>query len=156
MSAEQCSALGGTQTLGSCDDPGVQTACRSSNIRKPCKTRTWKLAKRPTEHNTGFANPIRTGWMEIVSETPERTKDAATTAEECKYNYGWLQKSATGHVMEGRMCNTYNRQCAGFTKRAQRLRLVRSAAGGTMEFQGSYRPPCPEESEMGCATTVGC
>jgi hypothetical protein len=57
--------------------------------------------------------------------------------------------------MEGRMCNTYNNRCAS-SKKTQRLRLVRSASGGTMEFEGRYRPPCPEVADMGCSTLSGC
>lgn len=159
---QACTNRGGVVLSASCDDAGVQATCKNLNIRPPCKQGKWQIAMRPTEHTSGMTNPITPHVVEICSAAPQRTNDLdpnAPSPEECRYNYGWLQRSGF-RAMEGRICNTYNRNCVtttpGSKKKSPRLNLVRSANSNTMEFIGRYRIPCPEAADFGCTTQVGC
>lgn len=168
LTATQCTAKGGSvMRSGSCTTSTTQTACKNANVKPACRQGKWKLGKLPPEHWAGRVNPLQQGGrMEIVSTTGLKTKDKAAGSgsqfEECRQVYGWLQKSTTKNVMEGRICNTYNRNrvnCGNPALNANKsptLNLVRSTTNGAMEFTGRFRIPCPESTDMGCATTVGC
>ena len=154
MDSVTCVNKGGTVMSGSCTASATQTSCKNANVRPPCKQGTWKLAMRSTAHT---AKP---GKMSIASSAGQRTNDYATGTNECRTSYGWLQRHATKGAMEGRICNKYSNSCMSGAnankKRSPTLKLVRNATRGVMEWQGRYRTPCPESSDMGCSTTVGC
>lgn len=164
MDSTTCLAKGGTVMSGSCSAPATQTSCKNNNVKPSCKQGIWKLGIRPDAHYANMTNPVSPHRLDIASVAKQKTKDNPGGIEECKINYGWLQRSATGNAMEGRICNTYNRNrtnCGNATLNANKsptLNLVRSATTGAMEFVGRYRVPCPEQSEFlsTCNTQVGC
>lgn len=150
MPSATCLAKGGTVMSGSCSQAATQTSCRTTNKKPACKGGKWTLGMRPTAHG---AKP---GVMSIVSERTHKTKDLPSGQNECRKVYGWLQRSATEGVMQGRICNQSNQRCTTATKKSPIMKLVRDANTGVMKWEGKYRTPCPEQSDMGCATTVGC
>lgn len=166
ISASSCAAQGGTSMPTLCGTGNTNTNCRNARVHPPCKKADFRLSKRPT--HAGFIGAVvprtpRTV-LDIGSTARQRTIDEnpQTSAAECKVIYGFLAR--TNGAMEGRICNTWNRNCAApnvvnsqSTRRTQRLGLVRSGSGA-FEFRGNYRPPCPEASSsgFGCLSNVGC
>lgn len=162
MSATDCAARGGTAITGSCGASATQTTCKNSNARRSCVSGIWSAARRPAAHfpsNIGtpalFPPAFKSGRWEPASIAKQRNLDrpggSYSEAAECRMSYGWLER-AEGR-WDAKICNTYNNRCAS-GKKTQKLKLTR--VGGRWEWRGAYRPPCPEESDMGCATTVGC
>jgi hypothetical protein len=162
LTTQQCTDKGGTPMAGSCNLQSVKDTCRSTNWKRPCVRGTWRAARRPAEHypsNVGTpplpSGTTRAGRWEPSSISRQRNMDqpggSYTAANECKLSYGWIQRS--NGRWDGKICNTYNNRCPG-GKRTQLLRLKRN--GGRWDWQGNYRPPCPEEADLGCNTTVGC
>lgn len=151
MDPSACASKGGTVMSGSCSVPATQTTCRNANVKSKCKGGIWNLGIRPTQHT---AKP---GVMSIVSAITHKTKDLPSGQNECRKVYGWLQRSTTKSVMEGRICNQPNARCVS-TKKSPIMQLVRHATSGVMQWEAKYRTPCPEQNDFlsTCSTLVGC
>lgn len=158
MPSQTCLDKGGKVMNGSCSMQTTRDACKAANWPPACKGGKWLLGIRPTAHT---AKP---GKMSIVSERTHKNIDRPSGQTECRKVYGWLQKSATKGVMEGRICNTYNQRrtnCGNASLNARKspiMKLVRHATRGVMVWEGKYRTPCPEQSQFlsTCSTLVGC
>lgn len=153
MDATACTNMGGTPMPASCSQTSTQSVCTSARVKPACKKATYRAARRPDAHRTGSTiNPPRGRW-EPCSIAKQKTIDTpnVTGTAECKLSYGFVQRN--GGRWEGKFCNTYNNRCAS-GKRSPTLNMVRN--GGRWDFEGKYRHPCPEESEMGCTRTVTC
>lgn len=157
IDALTCAARGGATMSGSCSQPATQTSCRNANVKPSCKKATFQIGPRAASHTTAFL-PIRPHVLEVVSTGKHRLKDLPMGTEECRQQYGWMQPSTAKNEIEGRICNTWNRNCVGTGQKGKTspaLKLVKSTQGNFMEFQARYRPPCPEQTGAGCYN-VGC
>jgi len=157
LSASECTAKGGTPMSGSCASPTTREACRLADTKRPCVRGTWQFTRRPPEHPP-VGITVRPGRWEPCSVNKQRTLDRAggsyTEPTECRYSYGYVDRASFGGRWEGKFCNTYNSNCASGIRRRQTLRLVRN--GNRWEWQGRYRPPCPEVTDWPLSTAVGC
>jgi len=157
MTASACANRGGTPMSGSCDSAATRESCRLADTKRPCVRGTWQFARRPPQHPP-VGITVRPGRWEPCSVNKQRTLDRAggsyTEPTECRYSYGYVQRSPTQGRWDGKFCNTYNSNCPSGIRRRQTLRLVRN--GNRWEWQGRYRPPCPEVTDWPLSTAVGC
>lgn len=151
MDSQTCLNKGGTPMPASCSQTSTQSACTSARVKPSCKRGTWQAARRPAAHRAGSTINPPAGRWEPASIAKQRNMDVANVTGECKLSYGWVQRN--NGRWEGKICNTYNNRCSS-GKRAPVMNVVRK--GGRWEWEGKYRIPCPEESEMGCNRRVTC